>query len=66
MHDSESDKNRQASVQVTPEMIEAGAFEMLCYDWEWGGDPDQTMRDILRAVFGDDVVTFHEVVHLKS
>ena len=60
-----SERQASARIEVTPQMVEAGAFEMLCYDWADGGDPDQTVRDILKAVLGDDAVAFHEVVHLN-
>ena len=47
-------------IEITPEMIEAGATELLSYDQDFDS-PTKTVAHILAAVFGCEVVALHEV-----
>ncbi len=40
---------RQAGVEVTPEMIEAGVDILMRFDWGWS-DPNAYAADIYRAM----------------
>ena len=42
-------KNRQAGVEVTPEMIEAGVDVLMRFDWGWS-DPNAYAANIYRAM----------------
>ena len=53
---------RLSEQKITPEMIEAGASELLTYDDETE-DPKEAVKRVLIAVFGVDAIAFHESPH---
>lgn len=48
------------AVEITPEMAECGTLELLSYDPEFE-PPASVVARVLCAVFGREVVPFHEV-----
>lgn len=61
------DQIRQASadsdsgeIEVTPQMLEAGVFELMAYDWE-SESLQSAVRRIIGAVFRGKAVTLHEL-----
>ncbi len=55
----------KGEIEITPEMIEAGAAELLSYDQDFDS-PAETVARILNAVFGSEVVTLHKIENVRS
>ena len=53
------------AIEVTPEMIVGGVDELCAYDWE-RDEPSEVVSRIIKAVFGPDAVTFHEIKKISS